>query len=172
MNLNDLLNTPISAIRDDTLQHYASEYYDPQKAHEYYEEHKKLKGRKKGSSEESSSNDSSPSSDSATGGKTSSSSGSKKESSFEEEYERYQFKTQQKISALQRRLGRLSKEARLLLADEIYAEIDKIREENMNKKYELKAKYGKGSGSSGGGKGAGRFAETTSAAYKSKWGGS
>lgn len=28
------------------LIHYASEYYDPVKAHEYYEEHKKLKGRK------------------------------------------------------------------------------------------------------------------------------
>ena len=34
---------------DDYLQHYASEYYDPEKAreynHEYYEQHKKLKGR-------------------------------------------------------------------------------------------------------------------------------
>lgn len=27
------------------LKHYASEYYDPVKAHEYYEQHKKLKGR-------------------------------------------------------------------------------------------------------------------------------
>lgn len=27
------------------LKHYASEYYDPVKAHQYYEEHKKLKGR-------------------------------------------------------------------------------------------------------------------------------
>lgn len=27
------------------LVHYASKYYDPVKAHEYYEEHKKLKGR-------------------------------------------------------------------------------------------------------------------------------
>lgn len=31
---------------DDELKHYASPYYDPVKAHEYYEEHKKLKGRK------------------------------------------------------------------------------------------------------------------------------
>ena len=30
----------------DYLIHYASPYYDPVKAHEYYEEHKKLKGRK------------------------------------------------------------------------------------------------------------------------------
>jgi len=29
------------------LQHYASEYYDPEKAHEYYEKHKHLKGRSK-----------------------------------------------------------------------------------------------------------------------------
>ena len=31
---------------DDWLEHYASPYYDPVKAHEYYEEHKKLVGRK------------------------------------------------------------------------------------------------------------------------------
>lgn len=30
---------------DDILKHYASKYYDPVKAHEYYEAHKKLKGR-------------------------------------------------------------------------------------------------------------------------------
>lgn len=30
----------------DFLEHYASPYYDPVKAHEYYEEHKKLKGRR------------------------------------------------------------------------------------------------------------------------------
>lgn len=28
------------------LKHYASEYYDPVKAHEYYEKHKELKGRR------------------------------------------------------------------------------------------------------------------------------
>ena len=32
-------------LNHDALQHYASEYYDPVKAHEYYETHKKLKGR-------------------------------------------------------------------------------------------------------------------------------
>lgn len=168
MNIEDLLNLPVSELRSDSLKHYASEYYDPQKAHEYYEAHKQLKGRKKGTSNEETSSDSNLSK-ATTGANSKASSGSKKESGYEEEYERYQFETQKKISALQRRLGRLSKEARMLLADEIYAEIDKIREENMNKKYELKAKYGKGSGS-GSGKGAGRFSETTSAAYKAKWG--
>lgn len=34
----------------DTLSHYASPYYDPKKAHEYYERTKKLKGRKTGTS--------------------------------------------------------------------------------------------------------------------------
>ena len=167
MKIEDLLNTPVSELRENSLKHYASEYYDPVKAHEYYEQHKQLKGRKKGTTEDTSS-DSSSSGTSTTTSSTSSSSSSSKESSYDEEYERYQFQTQKKISALQRRLGRLSKEARMLLADEIYAEIDKIREENMNKKYELKAKYGKGSGSSS--KGAGKFSETTSAAYKAKWG--
>lgn len=32
---------------DEGLMHYASKYYDPVKAHEYYEEHKQLKGRNK-----------------------------------------------------------------------------------------------------------------------------
>lgn len=31
---------------DYILKHYASEYYDPEKAHQYYEEHKQLKGRR------------------------------------------------------------------------------------------------------------------------------
>lgn len=33
-------------MKNTYLVHYASEYYDPVKAHEYYEQHKKLKGRK------------------------------------------------------------------------------------------------------------------------------
>ena len=34
--------------RQDILMHYASPYYDPIKAHEYYEQHKQLKGRPTG----------------------------------------------------------------------------------------------------------------------------
>ena len=34
--------------RQDVLMHYASPYYDPVKAHEYYEQHKQLKGRPTG----------------------------------------------------------------------------------------------------------------------------
>ena len=37
-------NTPIDEYVD-SLQHYSSDYYDPQKAHEYYERTKKLKGK-------------------------------------------------------------------------------------------------------------------------------
>ena len=37
---------------DASLKHYVSPYYDPVKAHEYYEEHKKLKGRTKNLNEE------------------------------------------------------------------------------------------------------------------------
>lgn len=32
-------------VKSDNLKHYASPYYDPQKAHEYYMNHRKLKGR-------------------------------------------------------------------------------------------------------------------------------
>lgn len=31
--------------KSEVIMHYASPYYDPEKAHEYYEEHKQLKGR-------------------------------------------------------------------------------------------------------------------------------
>lgn len=34
----------------DSIAHYASQYYDPVKAHEYYERTKKLKGRRTGTS--------------------------------------------------------------------------------------------------------------------------
>ena len=36
------------SARQAILMHYASEYYDPDKAHEYYEQHKQLKGRPTG----------------------------------------------------------------------------------------------------------------------------
>lgn len=44
--LEDYLNHSIDYISDEFLSHYASPYYDPVKAHEYYEEHKQLIGRK------------------------------------------------------------------------------------------------------------------------------
>lgn len=160
ISLDEFLQSP-----SEYLEHYASKYYDPQKAHEYYMEHRKLKGREKAAGEAGTSSVN-PTAGSGTATTSSNSSGkSSSQSSYEEEYERYHFETQKKIAALQRRLGRLSKEARLLLADEIYAEIDKIREDNMNKKYELKAKYGKGSGGSGSGSD-----DTSKIAYQKKWG--
>lgn len=35
----------VTKNQNDSLKHYASKYYDPVKAHEYYEEHKELVGR-------------------------------------------------------------------------------------------------------------------------------
>lgn len=40
------MNNLFEEIQNDSLLHYASKYYDPVKAHEYYEEHKQLKGRR------------------------------------------------------------------------------------------------------------------------------
>lgn len=37
--------------KNDELYHYASQYYDPVKAHEYYMEHRELKGRSTGMSD-------------------------------------------------------------------------------------------------------------------------
>ena len=41
IGFNDVTESEFSSY----IQHYASKYYDPQYAHEYYEKHKKLKGR-------------------------------------------------------------------------------------------------------------------------------
>lgn len=44
--MEDMLHSGMDFTgNDEYLMHYASKYYDPVKAHEYYEEHKKLKGR-------------------------------------------------------------------------------------------------------------------------------
>ena len=41
----DYINHLIKNLDDNTLTHYASEYYDPEKAHEYYMRNRQLKGR-------------------------------------------------------------------------------------------------------------------------------
>lgn len=41
----DYINHLIKKLDNDTLSHYASEYYDPEKAHEYYMRNRQLKGR-------------------------------------------------------------------------------------------------------------------------------
>ena len=43
----DGIGMPGTYATNSDIIHYASKYYDPVKAHEYYEEHKKLKGRQK-----------------------------------------------------------------------------------------------------------------------------
>lgn len=147
----------------DELMHYASKYYDPVKAHEYYMRTRELKGR----SSSSSSSESSSSSSTGAGTSGSSKSSSSSSGSFQEEYERYTFGVNLKIEKLRQRLGRMSKEAKMLMADEIYAEINALKEENMNKKYELKAKYGSSSGSSSSGKGVSdSFIQTNRENYK------
>lgn len=135
------------------LKHYASEYYDPEKAHEYYMRTRELKGRKSSSNSDGSTSSNNSSNTSSSNSSGSSSGSSNKSGSYEEEYERYSFETSKKIAQLQRRLGRMSKEAKLLMQDEIYAEIDRLKEDQMNKKFELKAKYGKGSSGSSSGTG-------------------
>lgn len=170
MNIFEFLDTPYKNISTErSLMHYASQYYDPEKAHEYYMEHRKLKGRENTSVPDTGTGGGSSGKDSGGGAASSQATSSvSNKSSFEEEYERYMFQQNKRIARLQSRLSGLSKEARMLLKDEITAEIDAIREENMNKKYELKAKYGKGSGSGSSGKSA--LAEKSAAAFKAKWG--
>ena len=45
-DLDSQLDELEALLDEDEVKHYASPYYDPVKAHEYYEEHKHLKGRR------------------------------------------------------------------------------------------------------------------------------
>ena len=43
-SIDEIENMLHMDVQDKVIIHYASQYYDPQKAHQYYEEHKQLKG--------------------------------------------------------------------------------------------------------------------------------
>lgn len=125
------------------MAQYTSKYYDPVKAHQYYEEHKKLKGRKTSTSKL---ND--------TGKNTASyvkeQINKEKKESIESESKRYSnsiFETaseaKAKISQLQKKFKKLSTAQKKILGPKIKNELQKLKEENARKRLILETQHSK-----------------------------
>lgn len=149
--------------RKQDLVHYASPYYDPQKAHEYYEEHKKLKGRSTSGLNEKGQaaatyvksqleNKRQQTVASSKANMTSQIEARQKQKDTEitsrkealtRDIEDHKSKMDSSISVLQTRLKRMSPTMKKANGDKIREEIAKLRADNAAKKKELQAEYGK-----------------------------
>lgn len=137
----------------DSLKHYASPYYDPVKAHEYYEAHKKLKGRTStaGLNEEGRKVASYVKKQITSEKKSRLDSNSQSRKSQIEsrravrdrDVETHKAQMNQKIKSLRLALENMSKEDRARNREEIRSEIASLRAENRAKREELSAEYKK-----------------------------
>lgn len=111
---------------------YASQYYDPQKAHEYYEKHKQLKGRQSRTS---------------TAGLNEAGKIASKQvrEAIKEERKAYNEKLKEvmqgKIERLRAMLNGMSKEERKRRRDEIMGQIKGLREENKANREKAKEMF-------------------------------
>lgn len=143
------------------LVHYASPYYDPEKAHEYYEEHKKLKGRREGTlneegvkakmyvhkqiMDEKQSNldfekEYTKNQLDSVNDKFDTILASKK-ADRDRKVEEYKYEMTWKIESLKKQLERMSKEEKSNKKDAIKAQIAELREDNKNKRAEAVNAY-------------------------------
>lgn len=125
------------------MAQYTSKYYDPVKAHQYYEEHKKLKGRKASTSKL---NDTGKNAASYVKEQIN----KEKKESIESESKRYSnsiFETtseaKAKISQLQKKFKKLSTAQKKILGPKIKNELQKLKEENARKRLILEAQHSK-----------------------------
>lgn len=133
------------------LIHYASPYYDPVKAHEYYEEHKKLKGRSSSAGlndkgkeayryvKEQLSQEKKSRIEKAKATRDSEvqSASSQKKS----ESERETSALSSKVNSLKERLSKMSKAQKAVHRDAINAEIDALRQQTARRKQQLAEQY-------------------------------
>ena len=138
----DLLEKEMDSLThaEDFLRHYASEYYDPVKAKEYYERTKQLKGRKSTSGL----NDKGKAAaryvkDTLKTEKETKVTGEseKRDSNIESEKK----KLYSKIDALRNLLKGMDSEQRASVKDQIYSQIDGLREENKSLRTEIRSKF-------------------------------
>lgn len=132
---------------DNELRHYASPYYDPVKAHEYYEAHKKLKGRTSlsGLNEKGREAARYVKNELTTERKQKVSAHKEQTNSRIEQKrnetksarERFKTQMQSKIDRLKRSLEGLSREAKAELRGQVNDEIKSLREENRKEREEL-----------------------------------
>lgn len=133
------------------IRHYVSEYYDPVKAHEYYEAHKKLKGRhstaglndegkaaaeyvKKNLDEER--NAKIEESKNQMDSKTES-----RRSEYSNEVKKYSEQTTAQIKRLRDYIGKMSKTQKAARRKNIENQIARLREENNKKRAAAQEKY-------------------------------
>lgn len=160
--LDDMEKLVASDEYSPELLHYASPYYDPVKAHEYYEEHKKLKGkrstaglndkgkeaakyvkdqltseRKKKVDEHKEYTDSSI----ETVRNETTSEIEKNREDTQQKIDSYKSQMQSKIDRLSATLKSMSKEERALKSDSIKAMIADLREDNKAQREELMSDY-------------------------------
>lgn len=158
-----LHRNPIQIKPENYLMHYASEYYDPVKAHEYYEEHKKLKGRKstaslneKGQAAAMYAKDQinqkrdkdieaegvrkQSKIDQASDKKEADTEAAKSEK--DKIVSQYTEHTQRSIDQLRNELKNMSASQKKAKSEEINRRIQSLREENASRKAEFMAKYG------------------------------
>ena len=160
--LDDMEKLVASDEYSPELLHYASPYYDPVKAHKYYEEHKKLKGkrstaglndkgkeaakyvkdqltseRKKKVDEHKEYTDSSI----ETVRNETTSEIEKNREDTQQKIDSYKSQMQSKIDRLSTTLKSMSKEERALKSDSIKAMIADLREDNKAQREELMSDY-------------------------------
>ena len=122
---------------------YSSKYYDPVKAHEYYEEHKQLKGRK-----------ASTASLNETGKNAASyvkqQVDKEKQETLKAESKRFDIQVytetkeaEEKIANLRKKFSRLTPAQKKILGPKILRELQKIKRSNDKKRRELQNAYSK-----------------------------
>ena len=125
---------------EDSLQHYASKYYDPVKAHEYYERTKQLKGRK---------------SRVQLNEQGQAAAKTVKENITKERKERVEserqvkdskieakkVELQNKIDSIRKRLDGMTSESKAKIREKLQLEIDGLREENNAFREELNTEF-------------------------------
>ena len=127
---------------DDGLKHYASDYYDPEKAREYYERTKELKGRQS----KSGLNDAGKAA--ADYVKTQLTTEKKQKidlekTSIQSQADIHKEQMQNKIDSLRAQLKNMSKEQKAQVREKFMLEIDSMREENKAFRTQLKEAFKK-----------------------------
>ena len=126
-------------VDNNTLVHYSSPYYDPVKAHEYYEQHKKLNGRTTSGLNE-------------TGRKAANyvkteinkerdSRISDEHSKYSKDLKIYISRANSLVRSLKDKLRKMNKAQRKIFGPKILEQLNKLKMENEAKRSELLGKY-------------------------------
>ena len=132
----------VASELDDELKHYASPYYDPVKAKEYYERTKQLNGRTSTAGlNEKGKEAASYVKEQITAEKNQKIDAEK--TSMQSQVENHKTQTQNKIDSLRARLKNMSKAQKAQVRDSVMAEISGLREDNKRFRDQLKTEFAK-----------------------------